>query len=74
MGKNFFIKLFWTLRTYEEKRDLLSKKKHKHFLLQDHQLAEKLIFDLGFFEKKKKRDKSIFVTKFLGTIITVTVI
>lgn len=73
MGKNLFLKLFWTLRTYEEKCDLLSKKKHKHFLLQDHQLAEKLIFDLGFFEKKK-RDKSIFVTKFLGTIITVTFI
>ena len=55
MGKTLFLKLFWTLRTYEEKCDLLSKKKHKHFLLQDHQLAEKLIFDLGFFEKKKKR-------------------
>ena len=39
---------------WRKARLAIKKKKHKQFLLQDHQLAEKLIFDLGFFEKKKE--------------------
>ena len=45
-------------------------KKQKYSSLTDHQLAEKLILGFGVQEKTKK-DKSKFVTKSVGIIVTI---
>ena len=45
----------------------ISKKKQKHFSLPDHQLSEILY-------QRKQRDKKVIVYKFLGIMITITLI
>ena len=45
-------------------------KKQKYFSLQDHKIAENLILNFGLYEKPKS-DKSEFVTKSLGIIVTI---
>ena len=46
------------------------KKKQKNFLLPDHELAENLILKFGLHERTKE-DKSEFVTKSVGNVITI---
>ena len=46
-------------------------KEQIYFLLPDHQLAKNLIFIFGFLERTKKMDKSEFVTKSVGVIVTI---
>ena len=46
------------------------KKKQKNFLLPDHELAENLILNFGLHERTKE-DKSEFVTKYVGNVITI---
>ena len=46
------------------------KQKQKYFSFPDHQLAENFILIFGFM-KGKTRDKSEFVTKLVGVILTI---
>ena len=71
MQENPFIKVYWIRYTFEIAQ-LAINKKQKYFSWPDHQLAENLILVFGFYEGKIK-DKSEFVTKVVGIIVTIFV-
>ena len=54
MQENCFIKACLVQHIFEVERDSLQTKKQKCLSLPDHQLAENMILDFGFYEKTNK--------------------